>query len=297
MSRKRITEVLSSGRILVSDGAWGTVMQKHGLGPGDCPEIWCIDKSDLVFTIAKDYAEAGSDLVETNSFGGNPIKLEHYGLAERTEELNRKAAELTRKAVGEDKWVMGSMGPTGKMLFMGEVTEEDLYEAFKRQALALAEGGADAVIVETFSATDEAAIAIRAVRENTSLEVIGSFTFEQTVSGEFRTMMGVTPTQAIEAALEAGAHITGINCGNGYEGLEKVVGEYKRVSPKTPVLLQPNAGVPKTVDGEDVFQATPQEMGEQVKLWIEAGANIIGGCCGTTPEHIRAIRNAVDAYK
>jgi 5-methyltetrahydrofolate--homocysteine methyltransferase len=272
-------------------------MQKHGLRPGDSPEIWSIDKSDLIYKIAKDYADAGSDIVETNSFGGNPIKLQYYGLDERTEELNRKAAELSRKAVGADKWVMASMGPTGKMLFMGEISEEDLYEAFKRQALALEKGGADAVIVETFSATDEAAITIRAVRENTSLEVVGSFTFEPTVSGEFRTMMGVTPTQAIETALEAGAHIAGINCGNGYEGLEKVIKEYKSVSAETPVLLQPNAGIPKTIDGEDVFQATPEEMGEQVKLWIDSGANIIGGCCGTTPEHIRAIRNAVDASK
>ncbi len=273
------------------------MMQKNGLTSGECPEMWNLEKREKVVSIGKSYIDAGSEILETNSFGGTRFKLAYYGFEDKVEELNREAAALSRRAAGEEHWVMGSVGPTGKMVVMGDVTEEDFYNAFRDQAKALETGGADALMIETMSALDEACAAIRAGRENTGCEIIGSFSFERTPKGDFRTMMGVTPADAARAAVDAGADIIGANCGKGYDGMDTVVRDLRDACPDVPVLIQTNAGIPETVDGEDVFPATPEEMAGQVKLWVEAGAGIIGGCCGTTPDHIAAIRRAVDSYR
>ena len=297
MGKGKIVDSLKKGKVLVSDGSWGTFLKKKGLAPGECPELWCVTRPDDVFDVAKNYIDAGADMVESDSFGGTSFKLEHYDLAKRTSEINEASARISRKAAGNDKWVIASIGPTGKMLVMGDVTEEDLYKAFKEQAVALEKGGADAICIETMSAIDEAALAIKAVKENTKCEIICTFTFELTANSGYRTMMGITPADAAKAAVEAGADIIGPNCGNGIERMIEIVREMRKAAPKSFILVHANAGLPKNVNGVDVFPETPEEMAKRVPDLIKAGANIIGGCCGTTPAHIKAIKQAVDAFK
>lgn len=297
MAKQTIVEAVKSGRILISDGAWGTFLQQKGMKPGECPELWCVSHPADVLDIARSYVEAGADMIESDSFGGTRCKLEHFGLADRTAELNQAAAAISRKAAGPDKWVIASVGPTGLMTVMGDVTEEDLYNYFKEQVVALEAGGADAICIETMSALDEAAAAVRATRDHTACEVICTFTFERTIQGEYRTMMGVSPTDAARSALEAGAHVIGTNCGNGMERMVDIVREMREAAPFTPILVHANAGLPKSVNGVDVFPETPVDMAGRVPGLVAAGANIIGGCCGTTPAHIAAMKQAVISLK
>ena len=293
MNKPDMIETLKSGKILLSDGAWGTAMQAAGLRAGECPELWCIDRPDDIFNIAKSYIDAGADMVECNSFCANRSKLEHYGLSGHVCEINEAAARISRAAADRCadgyKWVIGSMGPTGKMLIMEEITEREMYDGYSEQAQALEAGGADAVCIETMSDIEEAAIAIRAVRETTGLIVMCTFTFDKSVTGEYRTMFGITPADAVRAAKAAGAHISGTNCGNGIERMIEIVREMHSAEPDVPLLVHANAGLPQNIDGRDVFPDTPEYMAGFAAELAAAGACIIGGCCGTTPEHIRAI--------
>jgi len=293
MPGKNISEILKSGKILVSDGAWGTFLYQKGLKPGDSPERWCLTHFDEVKDIAKSYVDAGADMVQTNSFGGTSFNLEHFGLKEKTAEINEAAARASREAAGFDKWVIASCGPTGKMLAAEDVTEQELYDAFKEQAAALEKGGADAICIETMSDIEEAVIAIKAAKENTKLEVICTFTFEKTVRGDYRTMMGVTPFNAAKACLEAGADIIGTNCGNGIERMIDIVKEIKTAAPESFIIVQANAGLPVSTEGKVTFPDTPEDMAKHIPALIAAGANIIGGCCGTTPDHIKAIKQTI----
>jgi len=281
----------------VSDGAWGTFLQRKGLQPGDCPEIWCVDRPDDVADIARSYIEAGADMIETNSFGGSRIKLADYGLADRAAEINEAAARISREAAGPDRQVIASIGPCGKMLMMGDVSEAELYEAFAEQAAALRRGGADALCIETMTAADEAAVAVRAAREATDAEVICTFTFDPVAGGGHRTMMGLSPVDAAQAALEAGAMATGANCGHGAEGMTEILREMHAAFPGVPLLVHANAGLPVLKDGCNTWPETPDVMASRVADLVDAGARIIGGCCGSTPGHIHAIRAAVDALR
>ena len=296
MPAQTISAVVKTGKILVSDGAWGTLLHQMGLQPGECPESWCIERFEAVKEIASQYIAAGADMVKTNSFGGSAYKLEYYGLDAQVMEINESAAKASRMAAGKDVWVLGSMGPTGKMLITEEVTEQELYTAFKEQAIALAKGGADAICIETMSDIEEACLAVKAAKENTQAEVICTFTFDKTVQGDYRTMMGVTPGDAALAAVEAGADIIGTNCGSGMERMVEIIKQMRAACAEKPILVHANAGMPQNVEGEIVFPETPEDMALQVPALIQAGANIIGGCCGTTPKHIKAIKQAVLAY-
>ena len=297
MAKQTIVATLQTGRILVSDGAWGTFLQKKGMKPGECPELWNLEHAADVEAIGRSYIEAGADMIESESVGGTSFKLKHFGLDRRVAEINEAAARISRRAAGPDKWVIASVGPTGELLAMGDVTEEQLSDSFTEQAVALAKGGADALCIETMSAVDEAVLATRAARQHTTCEVICTFTFEQTVRGDYRTMMGVSPTDAARACLEAGAQIIGTNCGNGMERMVEIVREMRAAAPQAPILVHANAGLPKNVNGADTFPDTPADMARLVPALVAAGANIIGGCCGTTPAHIAAIRQAVNALR
>lgn len=285
---RSILKALENGKVLISDGAWGTALHKLGLEVGDCPEIWNITHRKEVLSIAQSYIDAGSDMVLTNSFGAHPLRLKHYGLQDRAFELNEAGAQISREAAGNDHFVLGSIGPCGAILIMQEVPEEEVYDGFRIQVEALSKGGADAICVETMSAIDEAVLAVRAAKEFTDLEVVCTFTYNKTVQGYYRTMMGVSPEEMVKAVKEAGADIIGANCGMGFEQMIEIVDAIRKVDKSTPVLVHANAGLPVVKGSETIFPETPEMMRVRVKDLVNAGTNIIGGCCGTTPDHIRA---------
>ncbi|MGA3070437.1 MAG: homocysteine S-methyltransferase family protein [Terracidiphilus sp.] len=291
---KGILDRIAQGEVLISDGAMGTFLHSKGLAPGECPESWCISHPDAVREIAEAYIAAGSDIVETNSFGGSSLRLNIEGLAGKAQEFNRAAAALAKQAMGNKGYVAASVGPTSLMMVEegGNATAEEIYESFKEQVLALAEGGADAICVETMSSILEATLAIKAAKENTKLPVICTFTFQAKKKGFF-TMTGVTPARAAHEAVAAGADIVGANCGNGIANMIEITKQMRAAEPNVPILIHANAGMPKEVDGKIVFEETPEYMASRIPEVIAAGANIVGGCCGTSPAHITAIAKAV----
>ncbi|MBI3124719.1 MAG: homocysteine S-methyltransferase family protein [Ignavibacteriales bacterium] len=294
---KSVLEEIEKGKVLVSDGAWGTFLYQRGLQQGECPELWNVTHREDVFAIAISYIDAGADIILTNSFGGSPFRLRYYELDKRTIELNNAAAEISREAAGDNHFVLGSIGPSGSMLMLGETTESELYDGFSLQAEALKKGGVDAICIETMTDVQEASIAVRAAKAATSLCVACTFTFDKTATEDFRTMMGISPGEMVLAMKNVGADIIGTNCGNGIENMIGIVKEIRAVDQATPVLVQANAGLPVFVDNKVSYPETPEMMANRVNELIDCGANIIGGCCGTTPLHITAIAAEIRSRK
>lgn len=291
MSKNLLKDV--AGRVLVCDGAMGTELMKRGLEPGSCPEAWNVDRPDDVRAIHKAYRDAGADVILTNTFGGNRWKLDAYGLAGRVAELNAAAVRLARKVAGRAGYVFGDIGPTGRFVApLGLDPREAFVEVFREQANALAAAGADAIILETFTAVDELAAAVEAAR-STGLPVAASMSFSRDAAGTFHTMMGVDIPSAVRALDAAGVDIVAANCGTGAEDYPDIARALCAATSR-PVMVEPNAGLPQLVDGKTVFPMSAQEMARYAREILAAGVRIIGGCCGTTPEHIRAIRRVVD---
>ena len=275
-------------RILVCDGAMGTMLFAKGLPQGWCPEEWVESHPEDVIAVHQAYISVGCDIVLTNTVGGSPIKLNVYNYGQKAAEWNQKATELARKAAGEDRFVAGSIGPTGQFLQpLGTMTEEEAYNAFKVQAVAMGAGGADAIFVETMTAIEEGMVAVKAVKENTKLPVVATMTFEDR-KGKYRTVMGVSPEMAVEKLQEAGADVVGTNCGSGPDLSVGVLKTMRAVTDKY-LAGQPNAGKPEYRDGKIVYPMTPEEMVERMKPMLDLNVRIIGGCCGTNPDFMRLV--------
>ena len=286
---------LERGETLISDGATGTYLQSRGLGDGD-PEEWNAVKPDVVREMARDYFDAGADLVLTNSFGGTRVRQRHYGFESRVREFNRLAAEHARSQAPSGRYVVGSVGPTGEVLNDplkdDPIVESEMYDAFAEQITALAEGGVDAVNIETMIDVEEAKIAIRAARENTDLAIFSTMFFDKGPRGFF-TMMGTPPDVAMRELVAAGADVVGANCGNGVDVMLDLARQL-RAATDAPLLVHSNAGIPVARGGEVVYPESPEYMAPRLKAMVEeAGVNIVGGCCGTGPTHIRALVRAL----
>ena len=282
---------LDEKKILIADGAWGTELSRRGLPPGEPPEKWNLDRPDEVQAVPAAYVEAGADIILTNTFGGSRLKLEKVQLESRLAETNRRGAELSKQAAGGRALVFASVGPTGEFMApLGTITEEEMIACFAEQVQALVEGGADGIVIETMTDLGEALAALKAAKASSSLPAVVSLAFGKGPAG-FATMMGVKPEQAAAALESAGADIVGANCGTGIDDIVEVV-RLMRPATRLPIWAKPNAGLPELVKGKTVFRETPEEMAAHVPALVDAGASIVGGCCGTTPDHIRALADA-----
>jgi 5-methyltetrahydrofolate--homocysteine methyltransferase len=287
-------------RPLLCDGAMGTQLMLAGLEQGGCGEMWNLTQPEKVLDIQRRYADAGSHCLITNTFGGSRIMLRRHGGAERVVDINRAAVRIARDAFGDRPgFVLGDIGPFGGLMEpYGEIPESAVRDAFKEQAQALVEAGADAVIVETQTSLEELGLAIQAAKSAGARCIIGSMAYDVTLDGStFRTMMGVDPEEAAVFMQDCGADIVALNCGTGMdmERARHAVERYRQVT-NLPVMVQPNAGQPKLVDMKVVYDEVPEDMARGVVPLLQAGARIIGACCGSTPAHIRAFRQALDEH-
>jgi len=296
---KKLLEAIQE-RPLLGDGAMGTQLMLAGLEQGSCGEAWNLTHPERVLAIQRRYAQAGSDCILTNTFGGSRIMLNRHSHAGKVEAINRAGVEIAREAFeGRHGYVIGDIGPFGGLMEpYGDFTESDVRDAFEEQATALVAAGADAVIVETQTSLEELALGIGAAKRAGAPCIIGSMAYDVTLDGStFRTMMGIDPERAAEFMEGNGADIVALNCGTGMDmqRARQAVERYRKVT-ALPVMVQPNAGQPKLVNMQVVYDETPEQMVQGVTPLLKAGVNILGACCGSTPEHIRAFRKAMDGY-
>ena len=287
-------------RPLLADGAMGTQLMLAGLEQGNCGEEWNLTQPEKVLAIHRRYAEAGSDCLLTNTFGGSRIMLNRHGNADKVVEINQAAVQIARAALsGRHGYVIGDIGPFGGLMEpYGDFSAAEVAAAFREQARALVEAGVDAIIIETQTSLEELTLGIEAAREAGAACIIGSMAYDVTLDGStFRTMMGVDPERAAELMEERGAHIVALNCGTGMdmERARAAVARYRRVT-SLPLMAQPNAGQPKLVNMKVVYDEAPASMAAGVKPLLDAGANIIGCCCGSTPAHVQAFKQQIDAF-
>lgn len=288
---------LSKEKVLVSDGAIGSLLFEKGLNPGDCPERFNLERPEILAEIALSYLQAGADIIQTNTFGASPLKLSDYDLDDKTEEINKKAVEIVKQIVDSKALVSGSVGPTGKMLLpYGDIEPVAMKENYKRQIGTLIESGVDLLCIETMTDLNEAVIAIQSARElSQDIPIISTMTFDVLPQGCV-TIMGNKISEVCAKLEEAGANVIGSNCGNGTDNMVTIAKEFIANS-QLPIIIQSNAGIPTIIDDQVIYQETPEEFADFTKILLKLGVSIIGGCCGTTPDHIRAIRQTVDAHK
>jgi 5-methyltetrahydrofolate--homocysteine methyltransferase len=292
---KPLHERLHAGDILLCDGAMGTMLFERGLQMGQCPEAWNLERLQALEEIARLYFEAGADIVETNTFGGSPLKLAQYSLNDRTEEINAAAVVAVKRATQGQAYVGMSVGPCGRLLKpYGDTEPEAIRDSFERQIRAGAEAGADLIIIETMTDLAEAVLAVQAATHAApTLPVAATMTFDPTPNG-FYTIMGATIEAAARSLAEAGADIIGSNCGNGIENMVKIATEFAKHT-SLPIIIQSNAGLPHIDGDRTVYPESPEFMAERVPALTDIGVRIIGGCCGTTPAHIAAFRRVIDS--
>jgi len=294
---KKLLERIKHGEVLVSDGAMGTMLMERGLKPGDPPESFNLTHPEILREIANLYLDAGADIIQTNTFGASPLKLSFYSLEGKTEKINRNAVLAVKKVVGDHAYISGSCGPTGKFLKpYGDIEPEEMYHNFGRQIHTLISAGVDIICIETMTDLNEATLAIKAAKAvSQTIPVMATMTFDPTPRGFF-TVMGVNIEDAAEGLRDAGADVIGSNCGNGIENMVKIAREFKKYT-KLPLIIQSNAGMPEIRGNTTVYPETPEFMAGKVKELLALDVAIIGGCCGTTPEHIKAIRKVVDGFQ
>ena len=290
-------ERVRKGETLVFDGGYGTMLFAAGLLNGACPELWNDTHADVVRGIHQGYFDAGSDMVETNTFGGARLKLDEYRLGDRTRELNEKGARLARRIAGDGRWVAGSIGPTSRLpqeyALDAGVTDEEYEATFREQAQALAEGGVDLFAVETMMFPQEATAAIRACKAVTDLPVMATMFFQyEEIHERDRTMWGESPAEVAKSLLAAGADIGGMNCGRGPDRAIVIISEMRQVT-DAPLIAYPNAGLPVTTGDTVTYELGPEAMARDYPALLDAGCNVVGACCGSNPEHIRLIAEVV----
>lgn len=292
---KPVLDRLRAGETLCGDGAWGTQLMVRGLAPGESPEGMNLSRPEVLAEIAELYLDSGADLVTTNTFGGSPLNLASHGLDDRAEEINRAAVEVLKQVTAGRAYISASVGPTGKVLEpYGDTAPEAVAAAFKHQIGTLVDAGADLICVETMIDLREAELAVRAARSiSAEIPVIATMTFDATPRGFFTTM-GTGVERACATLIDEGADVVGSNCGNGIETMVEIAREFTAHA-SVPVVIQSNAGLPETRGGELVYPESPEFMAERVGRLMDLGVAIIGGCCGTTPDHVRAFRSAIDA--